>query len=828
MRRMKAEANPGSPNKETLGPTLAERVRDLAVGRRVTPSPQSRDGSDLANVSATTAFARPSRVSTRNAQSERVLKEKCLRDMDRSRPFKDRLAAMRATSHELQQISVDSLRAIWAAVEDLVSVHASMEARQACLELLRRSASHPGLGPEERKLLCHMILTPISPSDSRLQILALRELTHDGVNVSPCEKEVSAYLIATLKDVFIVTLEARSAMKKNKSRRPLNEEEILEELLRFANDLVDRSSTILGKDNLSLLIQRLIWIANKTTSHKDLEQVAFLLRTITSRSSIPPEHFEACIEVLCGISCTSDASVGEATWTAMKSLLTSENQIEVVDFLLRILRYGPRDRQSITVRGALLSLKHIVEANGEDSVPIIDIQQLLSALQAIASTNSRLQVDCLQIVISCLEDQETANRLLASDWSNLDAVIYRTDDTQNTIKEPLWYPLLGPASLLSSFVTYHPTRAFSNLQENWTSLERLAAHLESNWINQNTRQRTLTLGLMLHVGCYVDYSMLGAALDHIIEDRLLLPTTEDWISHLNILLEIIAFDTSKPLTFRYRIFALFDEIVQDTKVAVTRPKGLKDLVRLILKRMAKESEVPLTNIVAQSLVRAALDHDDDVFEGVLAFVAGAVSLEGTIDQTAQKAMSTGAQNNRAATHLVWLFQQCLTRSCPLRTKCCFDRLLAIAADATTPTDARLTIMKLLSRLRCNSECALTVLSVPDTLGLAAALCRTEASAQMQSPSRGMLNRASGIAESPGVRIGRTSGIELSRSTRSRSTTRSGNGRDRSIKATPPLWMYPGTKGLPIDPPQAYCKTVYICNGLKGDDHGPYRHGGLGN
>lgn len=817
---MKAEANSGSPIQETLTPTLVERVRELAVGRQIKASPHSRDGSDLANASATTAFARLSRVSAKNAQSERVFKEKCLRDMDRGRPFKDRLAAMRATSsHELRQLSVDSLRAIWAAVEDLISVQANMEARQASLELLRRSASHPGLGPEERKALCSMILTPISPSGSRLQILALRELMHDGVNVSPCEKEVSAYLVATLKDVFIATLEARSALKKNKSRRPIIEEETLEELLRFANDLVDRSSTVLGKDNLSILIQRLIWIANKTTSHKDLEQVAFLIRTITSRSSIPPEHFESCIEVLCGISCTSDASVGEATWTSMKSLLASENQTAVVDFLLRILRYWPKDRQSITVRGALLSLKHIVEANGEDSVPIIDMQQLLYALQAVAPTNSRLQVDCLQIVISCLEDQETASRLLDSDWSSLDAVIYRTDDTMNTVNQPLWYPLLGPASLLSSFVKYYQTRAFSHLQENWTSLERLARHLESNWANQNTRQRTMTLGLMLHVGCYVDRSMLAATLDHIIGDRLLLPTNEDWIYHISILLEVIAFDTSKPLKFRYRIFALFDEIVQDTKVAATRLEGMKELVHLILKKMAKESEVPLTNILAQSLVRFALDDDDDdVFDAVLAFVAGAASFEGTTDQTAQNPVSTGAQNNRAATHLVWLFQQCLTRCCPLRTKCCFERLVAIAVDATMPTDSRLTIMKLLSRLRCNPECALAVISVPDTLGLAAALCRTEASAQMRNPSRGMLNRASGIAESPGGRIGRTSGIELSRSARSRSTTRSGNGHDRSIKATLPLWMYPGTKGLPIDPPQTYSKDVYICNGLKGHDH----------
>ena len=815
VKHMKPEAGHGSPSNETLTPTLAERVRDLAVGRRSTTLPQSRFESDAVNLSTTTALTRSSDVSAGHVDPERAFREKCLPKLDPGRPLKDRIGAIKAASHEVQRYSVETLRIIWSMLDDLSSVNATLEARQASFDLLSQSALHPGLGDRDLELLFGMITTVISPANSRPQVLAVRNLTQSGVLVAPFENELSEYLVTNLKNLYDATLEARSAVKKIKSRKPLIEENILEDLLDLINETIDRNPTTFENENLDQLVQRLISIANRTTVRQDLKQVALLFRTITNSLPIPSEHFESTIEVLCGISRTTDASVGEAIWATIINLLASSGQVSVIDVLFDILRSTSKHRQGTTVRGALLLIKHLIEAKGEDGVPLIDIQELLHALQIVVSTAPRLQGDCLQILVSCLEDRENVSRLLASDWSSLNALVYpASNSAPNIVSLPSRYPQLSSASPLASFVQQYQTGAFSKMQDSWKTLERLAYALNAHWYSLNMSQRSLALGLQFNVGCWVDDSMLGMVLEHIVEDEVEMLQRGDWLPHIMILLEIITFDTSKPLELRHRVLVLIDEAVQNAEDQLATLKKMENLMLLILKKMAKEYELVLTNVLVKILVHYALHAEAKAFKAVLAFVVNAAGLEATAEQVVQNPMSSSTHPNCAATHLVWLFQQCLIWQLPLQTKQCFDSLVLIASNATVPTDSRLITMKLLSRLRCNSTYALRVVPVPDTLGLAAALCRTQTSAQAQITSRGISSRASAVVESPRGRTGRMSGLESSKSARSRSTTRSADGRDRSIKATAPLWMYPGSRGLPVDPLQECSKSVFTYGGYE--------------
>ncbi|CAF9936843.1 MAG: Tuberous sclerosis 2-like protein [Heterodermia speciosa] len=819
VKHMKPEADHGSPSNEIFTPTLAERVRDLAVGRRSTTLPQSRVGGDAISVSSTTALARSSGVSAGQVESDRVLREKCLQKLDPGRPLKDRIGAIKAASYEIRQYSIETLRMMWSRLDDLSSAEASLEARQASFDLLSQSALHPGLGDKDLELLFSMITTIISPTDSRSQVLAVRHLTQNGAVVAPFKKGLSEYLVTNLKNLYDATLEARSAVKKTKSRPPLIEENILEALLDLINEIIDRNPTTFENENLSRLVQRLISIANKTTVRQDLKQVALLFRTITNSLQIPSEHFESTIEVLCGISRTTDANVGEATWATIINLLASSGQAIVLDVLFDILRSTSKHRQGTTVRGALLLIKHFVEAKGGDGVPLVDIQQLLYALHVVVSLAPRLQGDCLQILISCLEDRENAGRLLASDWSSLNALVYLASNTaQDIVGLPSRYPQLSSSSPLAPFVRQYQTGAFLKMQDNWKTLQRLAYAMNSHWYSLNMSQRSLTLGLLFNVGCWVDDSTLGMALEHIIEDEVEMLQRGDWLSHLMILLEVITFDTSKPLEMRHRVLVCIEEAVQNAEDQLATLKKMEKLMLVILKKMAKEFELVLTNVLVKFLVRYALRAEAKTFKAVLAFVVNAAGLEATAEQVVQNPMSSGTHPNCAATYLVWLFQQCLVSQLPSQTKQCFDSLVLIASNATAPTDSRLITMKLLSRLRCNSTYALRVVSVPDTLGLAAALCRTQASAQAQTISRGTSSRASVVAEPSSGRTGRMSGLESSKSARSRSTTRSADGRDRFIKATAPLWMYPGSRGLPVDPLQEYSKSVFTYGGYEHVKH----------
>ena len=117
-------------------------------------------------------------------------------------------------------------------------------------------------------------------------------------------------------------------------------------------------------------------------------------------------------------------------------------------------------------------------------------------------------------------------------------------------------------------------------------------------------------------------------------------------------------------------------------------------------------------------------------------------------------------------------------------------------------------MKLLVRLRCSQNHAIKVIPVPDSQGLAATLCRTDASSQPHT------NRVSFNEETQVARTGRSSAIGSSRSDRSRSATRSASGKERLARPTPPLWIYDGSNGLPEDPPVEFSPVVHaLTDGL---------------
>lgn len=809
--RMSQQHGSRPPSNENVTPRLVERVRDFAVGRRTVSSAQTRVDRDAVNASNDTAFAHLTSVSARHDECERAVKEKCLQGMDRQRPLRDRIVAIKAACLELQNYSVATLASIWTVIEDMTSADASAEARKSSLELLTASASHSNLGSSERETLFNMITTPISPSNSRLQVLALKALTHDGYDVTPFRRRLSAYLVESIKHMFEATLDARSAAKRNRQRRPIVEEAVFEELLGLVKNVLEADPTNIEEDDFSRLIGSLIFIANKTTVQKDLDEVASMFRKITESQVIPTGLLEPSLETLCGIACTTDPFVGEATWGAIKNLLGSTCRFKVVEIILSILQTPSKERQTMTMRGAILLVKHIVEANGEDDLPHIDMQRVVNVLQTAASKSSRLQLDCLQFLVSCLENQELATGLLACNWSDLDTVIYREDESSKSTHDlSSKFSGLSERSPLIYFVKYHHADIQSGSPDLRTAMERLAYILDSKWTGLDESQRALALSLSLYVGCHIDPTVLDIAVDRMVEEGLLLPPAEQWVSHLKILLETIAFDTSKSSTRRHRVLALVSEGFHIDREQMATSSEMGSIVTTALKRMAKESEISLTNVLIELLAEYAVHAEDEIFETVLVFIVSACHLEDTSERSLRSHATFGTQNNRAATYLVWLFQQCLLQQFTTRTKSCYQALVSTASNSKVPTDSRLTIMKLLARLRCNSNCALKVVPVPDSLGLAAALCRTEASAT------GSYSRASVVTESPGGRTGRTSGIEMSRSARSRSTTRSGSGRDRSTKATPPLWMYPGSRGLPIDPSEAYSEHIFIGDGGDGD------------
>lgn len=807
--RMEPTHNAELPGNETSARSLAERVRELATGRRSSTVPSSSSREARYNPLTSTPGPRLHSSPKKHVDPEQVFLDTGRRKMDKSRPLKERITAIKEVQPELENYSVDTLMTLLAEIGDLCSEDAPLEGRKACYELLQAASLHSGLFNEDRIRLFSIIRTPIAPRESKPRILALRALLRNGSAVQPIQIELFEFLIHELSFVFDATLDARSGLKMSRSRRskePIAEEEVLEELLSLIRDVTLHSPEVLSQGELGNLLRRLTTIANKTTVQNDLNQIASIFAAVTTSTSLPHDSLRPCVEVLSGIACTVDPQAGESSWHAFKNLLKSEDQNRILEILFAILHESRKDRQSVAVRGALLTVKHTLEADGQEGLPIVPCQALLNALQAVAPISCRLRIDCLQVLISCLEPH-IDHRLLAADWSVLENIIYghpvagAKDDRTTTPR----YKLSASSPLFIFSVSGKVSESSSSEGTQQEQVE-LAYLLEARWSDLEDTKRSIVLRLLLHVGGYINECVMDLAVDHMLEDRMVFPPDENWRPHLQLLLDIYAFDPSKAIKVRTRVLEITAEAIQHAKGDAYASVGLTDFVLHITKALSDSKETAISNVVAELGVDFALDGDMGTFEALLEFLLHVVGLE--ISTPTWSPTPSTSPENRAATCLVRLFLQCLSKSAS-KTKKTYEALISIVSNRALPTDARLTVMKLLTRIRSNCDHELRIVSVPDTLGLAATLYRTEATAQSRASVYGKSNRASIIGDSPGARVGRTSGVDYTGFTRSRSTTRSGGARERSTKAVPPLWMYPGSKGLPVDPQHGFSKSVLV-------------------
>lgn len=98
--------------------------------------------------------------------------------------------------------------------------------------------------------------------------------------------------------------------------------------------------------------------------------------------------------------------------------------------------------------------------------------------------------------------------------------------------------------------------------------------------------------------------------------------------------------------------------------------------------------------------------------------------------------------------------------------------------------------------------------------MAASLCRTvDTGFGARKAEESSRDRIARNDESNTARLGRSTSVNQPQGYLARSNTRSTSGPGRSTKLTPPLWMYPGPKGLPEDPPTE--ASPLLCSTLDG-------------
>ena len=819
--------------KDCSSPSLNERIKSLAVGSR---SPISVGRAHSGSPDTTQGSPSSSKLN-KYVNAENVFKARCLRELGPTLPAEKRIAAAYAISKEIQLYSADALSDIWTVAEDLTTENAPLEARKAGFALLIASVSHSGI-LKERERFYSMIVTPVDTSQASLQISALQRLTKEGQELHPFEAELVLFLNQSLSGWFETAERARKARAGDRSTKaepdriipsrtsgtgrsdddssrelsskdslkqstPSEETSLLDAFYLVADILRHHPEAFHG-DRLDFLIEQVTSIALAARSRKYVRGTLKIFLAIIAKGQLPASALESCVHVLCKIYGIRETRFEEEVWGCFFNLLTSSHHLATKTILLKVLLDPPKDSSSITVvRGALSTFQCIAKDSILGCMLITDIRSLARGLKNVYTLDAQLDFDILKTINSLILNEHVADALGREDWSALSeefegnfGVPQKFMTHEDASSTPPLYNLMLSDQILKSDITSELSTELQN------TAERIMFLLQTDWESLDQRKLTIITNVLVRMALLVP-SIWKDVINALRIQGLLDPSNDDWIPYLQMVSSKVFTDASRSEDAGCLLLQILQEVFPKLKTDVKNKTMYERCLRDTCQMLSCDTNLPISVVacLAEVAVQCGPDIENDTFQ--------------TLVDTIEKAMKVSLQDPAVPAEVLDLVADCLIkiflRALPqsfLKTRRLYNLLLLLTASSNLIT-VRLSVIKLLTRLRCDAKEAIEVVLFPDNLGLAPILCRTGATAVspdfMPTPS----NRTSTYEQTYSMRTGRSSVVDNLRTARSRSTTRSANFSERSLQPIHPLWMYDGPfRGLPEDPRHGPSQVVY--------------------
>ncbi|MCJ1341109.1 Tuberous sclerosis 2-like protein [Bachmanniomyces sp. S44760] len=808
-------SNPSKSQEDSSSPTFTERVRSLASGRGSVTSPRSpSQGLGLSTPNNEDVRARRDGLQSPGTDAEATFQQKIKTQLSKSRSLTERTKSAEALSKDFDLYSVDTLMEVWEVASDLVSADASDEARITGYTLLIPMAWHTGLGSTERSQLFTKIIIPSTPKNVVFQMRALKGLTHTGQDLEPFADQLIQFLIPILESQWLATLNARRIHRNQpepREKRPLKEEQGLETLVSLIVKTITHDFDAFEDDQLTSLIDHILHIAHRTTASGDIKAAVAIMAAIVEKSHIPRATLKDCVHTLCAIYILySDRS--KDAWASLEKLLHSQDKQLVLDILLGHLRDSHRETVHNSTRGAISTIKFLVKMNGAEGLPTITIPQLMAALYSVHNINTRLQRDCLLTISFVLREEGLANDILYAEWETMMTIL------QIAAQGSYDAPEIHPSTTLRSMMLLEWTRAETNLVEGSPEIKKevledlreISETFTTLWPDLDTRKKSSVAGFFLEMRSYLSEAPLDYLISEMIDQGFLIPTEEEWQNNQHHFLLHFVLAETMPVTIRSRALRVLKDsllplVIENDKL------HLKYLVLYALRNLEREQDMQIINDAAELGVTFASVCDLREFHPTLTMLSKLVEHADSVKVRIQSDPIPADIVAIVTQSMVQLFCHCLERS-PAKAKATYDALLKIVETRQLSAESRLPALKLLSCLRCDSHLATMVIRMPDTLKLAAVLCRTESTS---IPNNENLNRSSLGEHQPQPRAGRSSVVSAGELGASRSSTRSAGGQERSPKPEPPLWGYPDESGLLDESPTGPSRKVFVRNAAGG-------------
>jgi hypothetical protein len=662
---------------------------------------------------------------------------------------------------------------------------------------------------------------------------------------------------------------SRRAHGKRSVDKPTHEADDLACLFQYVVDVCKFNAKIFTDDDLELLLARAMAICLNTNDTSDMENCINVFDAVMTYVRLPMGALRPCVEVLCTIH-RMIHSLRERTWASLTILFKSHAGGAAVLSLLHTLLHGPMhaDRKPINVyKGTIQILQLVLLDDGRNGLPKVPMSLLCPAIKAsIKEPLEELEQIVIRLVDDVLSQTNLRDTLLSeTDVGDLVDIIHicaaRDDDRQRLIDAGITKtkandrdtssnnnglqsngrgsrPLLGiyltksevgttkshntpgrtdkdRSSAAASPLTAIPTSSFgcrnpeNGIFQVLTKLGGAADALDSV-------QRETIMKLFLRFSHRLDDAAAEELMRYCANERYLNPANPDWLATCRTIVDKILNDTSRPRSVRIVAIQCLRE-TYDTVDKLCVSDLVAQCASLLLQNIQFEADVEILHETVDFAVQVANQATTAEFADII------VLLKARLDRPRPSAATNplpwpshspssrddarfGSHCNVIASAFVRLFTRSVVRYAQ-KTRILYETLRAVAGSDRYDNDARLTALKLLFRLRADARHALTVSSSSEGERIATELCRTEDTAVTAGlADDASIDHARSEDSSSGREYRKTSGSSPHASLNRQTGRPTPVG--RVSKPIPPLWMYPGPKGLPEEPSPDASRVVF--------------------
>ncbi|KAL7270488.1 Tuberous sclerosis 2-like protein [Rhizina undulata] len=725
-------------------------------------------------------------------------------------PLNDRIAAAETLRSIVSDYTISTVTEIWSNAQDLLHEDNPQEARQVAFNLLTACISQHDPTSLDRLRFYRNITQHACNDDFIHQLSAITALTNGGRDLSTFERDIGGQLSKWLRVWFKEATNARQ-MRKREGGSPdslSGAEFCLKALFRFTTDIIKFNFGTFEEREINQLLGDVLSICRKTTGKPDIECSITFIETLITYGYVPRNTLKPCIEVLCGAYATI-RDLADATWNAISNLCKSYMAQSSILVLREILETPAKKHTSNTnmLRGAVWFLEKLTLAADTQGMPPMHFSFVMSAYQtALCADSLRLEFEICRAIQSILANRDIISQVSYDEWTvPLDILVHCS---RRTFERADGTPLTG-RNMGNEFTssTRPPDKEGLGLAIA-QSLFSIINLLEGACKNPEFGQVEEVVDFFVRVHGHLPDSTAELIINYYAAEHLCYPSCSDWKSNCRKLIEIFFRDRLRPSSLRISVLSVIKDVYETIR-GVCEESFLHELVMVVFEDIQSERNTKVLEALVKIVVDVAGDGGMKLFDKLMAYLISFVNRDrsNSISDGDQSNNGTPAgytsafvnrnyygnsQVNIIVRGLVRLFIKNANTSAEKAVKV-YEQLVKIAGSSTCETDARLSAMKLLFRLRADSEHRILILEKTEVENLAAVLDRvakstddaasvtTEDSSSISSRSR----RSDSVSQSS----------FLFRSQAPRTTAE----RYERSKPKTPLWSYPEARPLPEKP-----------------------------